>query len=153
MNNTIILAALLMLLASVCLWRQWISAPGFSWWFSCSACCGCIGLIQRGFKFLVFFIFLFFSTGTDHTGKSETEGKENGHTEGENGSLGEERKRKHDETPVNGEQKGEEIKHENHDATTDVNGNEGPDAKKRKLGYIENGHKNEMVRLQELSKL
>ena len=88
-----------------------------------------------------------FSTGIDHNGKPETEGKENGHTEGENGSsLGEERKRKHDETPVNGEQKGEEIKHEN-DTTTDVNGNEGPDAKKRKLGYIENGHKNEMVTL------
>lgn len=47
---------------------------------------------------------------------------------------------------MNGEQNGDDIKQEN-DATTDVNGNEGPDAKKRKLGYIENGHKNEMVRL------
>jgi len=104
---------------------------------------------SKSFNSLIFF----FSTGVDHNGKPETEGKENGHTEGENGSLGEERKRKHDETPVNGEHKGEELKHENHDATTDVNGNEGPDAKKRKLGYIENGHKNEMVRLKELSKL
>ena len=88
--------------------------------------------------------FVMFQAGTDHNGKSEKEGKQNGHTEGENGTSGEERKRKHDDTPVNGEQNGEDVKKEN-GGTTDVNGNEGPDAKKRKLGYIENGHKNEMV--------
>ena len=91
------------------------------------------------------YFFLLFYAGTDHNGKSETEGKQNGHSEGENGTVGEERKRKHDETPVNGEQNEEDVKKENN-GTTDVNGNEGPDAKKRKLGHIENGHKNEMVR-------
>ena len=46
---------------------------------------------------------------------------------------------------MNGEHNGEDIKKEN-GGTTDVNGNEGPEAKKKKLDYIENGHKNEMVR-------
>lgn len=88
---------------------------------------------------------LYLLTGTEHNGKSETDSKQNGHTEGENRSLGEERKRKHDDTPVNGEHNGEDIKKEN-GGTTDVNGNEGPEAKKKKLDYTENGHKNEMVR-------
>lgn len=82
--------------------------------------------------------------GTDHNGKSETESKQNGHPEnGENGTVGEERKRKHDDTSVIGDQSDEDVKKENN-GTTDVNGNEGPDAKKRKLGHIENGHKNEV---------
>ena len=84
--------------------------------------------------------------GTDHNGKSETESKQNGHPEnGENGTVGEERKRKHDDTSVIGDQSDEDVKKESN-GTTDVNGNEGPDAKKRKLGHIENGHKNEVVR-------
>ena len=45
---------------------------------------------------------------------------------------------------MNADHNGEDIKKEN-DGTTDVNGNEGPDAKKKKLGYVENSHKNEMV--------
>lgn len=83
--------------------------------------------------------------GTDHNGKPETETKQNGHTEGENGTLSEDRKRKHDDTPVNGEHNSEDVKRGESVSTTDVNGNEGPDAKKKKLEYIENGHKNEMV--------
>ena len=90
--------------------------------------------------------FFYFRAGTDHNGKSETESKQNGHPEnGENGTVGEERKRKHDDTSVIGDQSDEDVKKESN-GTTDVNGNEGPDAKKRKLGHIENGHKNEVVR-------
>ena len=83
--------------------------------------------------------------GTNHNGEPETEPKQNGNTEGENGTLSEDRKRKHDDTPINGEHSGDDIKKESN-GKTDVNGNEGPDAKKKKLGYIENGHKNEMVK-------
>lgn len=59
--------------------------------------------------------------------------------------MSEDRKRKHDDTPVNGEHNSEDVKRGESVSTTDVNGNEGPDAKKKKLEYIENGHKNEMV--------
>lgn len=45
---------------------------------------------------------------------------------------------------MNGDHNGEELKKES-DGTTDVNGNEGPEAKKKKLEYTENSHKNEMV--------
>ena len=45
---------------------------------------------------------------------------------------------------MNGDHNGEELKKEI-DGTTDVNGNEGPEAKKKKLEYTENSHKNEMV--------
>ena len=92
--------------------------------------------------------FFFLLTGTDQNRKSETEAKQNDHTENENGTSGEDRKRKHEDTPVNGDHNSnsnsEDVKKEN-DGTTDVNGNEGPDAKKKKLGYIETSHKNEMV--------
>ena len=82
--------------------------------------------------------------GTEHNGQPETENKNSGHTESEKAPLIEERKRKHEDTPVSGEHNGEEIKRENK-GTTDVNGNEGHDAKKKKLDYVDNNHKNEMV--------
>lgn len=82
--------------------------------------------------------------GTEHNGQPETENKNSGHTESEKAPLIEERKRKHEDTPVSGEHNGEEIKRENK-GTTDVNGNEGHDAKKKKLDYVDNSHKNEMV--------
>ncbi|XP_067045730.1 uncharacterized protein [Acropora muricata] len=82
--------------------------------------------------------------GTEHNRQQpETENKNNRHTESEKAPVIEERKRKHEETEVHGEQNNEEIKRENK-ATTDVNGNEGHDAKKKKLDYVDNSHKNEM---------
>lgn len=83
-------------------------------------------------------------TGTDHNVKSEGDEKRNGNSEEENGTSTEDRKRKHEDTQVNGDHNGEELKKEI-DGTTDVNGNEGPEAKKKKLEYTENSHKNEMV--------
>ena len=41
---------LLLLLAFVSLGRRWNSAPWFSWWLSCSICCGCtdqVPVVQR----------------------------------------------------------------------------------------------------------
>lgn len=81
--------------------------------------------------------------GKEHNGQPETEDKHNRHEESEKGALIEERKRKHEDASVNGEHKGEDVKKEN-DGTTDVNGNEGPEAKKKKLDYVESSHKNEM---------
>ena len=83
--------------------------------------------------------------GTDQNTKPETEVKQNGHSEGEKGSVDEERKRKLEESSANGDQQPEDQTNEN-SGLTDVNGNEGPDAKKRKLGYVESGHKSDVVR-------
>ena len=66
--------------------------------------------------------------------------------ESTNGStLKEERKRKLDELPVTGNANEEDPLKKENGHHTDVNGNEGPESKKRKITYTENGGRTDTV--------